>query len=119
MIEGIWNADTLVADMTGLNPNVFYELGVAHGVGIPTVHITKDIDELPFDLKQYNTIEYSLRYDEVDEFTNELSDLAERHKGGDITFGNPVSDYSDGEVAQPGKINTGGLVNGQEGDTDG
>ena len=40
---GIDTADLLIADLTDLNPNVFYELGIAHGLGIPTVLLTQSI----------------------------------------------------------------------------
>lgn len=118
IIQGISSADLLVADLTNLNPNVFYELGIAHGIGIPTVLITKDIEELPFDLQAYQTIEYSLRYDEVEDFRKKLSDIAESHKEGAISFGNPVSDYSDVEIAQPSEIETDSSADEQEGDTE-
>jgi hypothetical protein len=40
IISDVWNAITdakvLVADCTGRNPNVFYELGIAHTLGSPS-----------------------------------------------------------------------------------
>lgn len=32
IVEGIYQADIVIADLTGLNPNVFYELGLAHAM---------------------------------------------------------------------------------------
>ncbi len=52
----IKTAAVVLADITGLNPNVLYELGFAHGCKKPTVIITRDIDRLPFDLAHYNCI---------------------------------------------------------------
>lgn len=72
VVEGITTADLLLADLTGLNSNVFYELGIAHMRGIPTILITQDLGELPFDLQAYNTIEYSLKYDEIDELEDKI-----------------------------------------------
>ena len=94
IIDGITNADLIIADLTGLNANVFYELGIAHGLGIPTVLITQDVEELPFDLSAYKNVEYSLRYDEIEEFSKELSDICSSHNEGEIAFGSPVSDYT-------------------------
>jgi nucleoside 2-deoxyribosyltransferase len=100
IVNGIEDADLIIADLTGTNPNVFYELGIAHGLGIPTVLIAQDIDELPFDLEAYKTIEYSLKYDEIKKFEEELSDISSSHSEGEIEFGNPVSDYTDVDIAQ-------------------
>lgn len=51
IVGGIHSADLVVADLTGLNPNVLYELGLCHGLNIPAVLLTQDIDEVPFDLR--------------------------------------------------------------------
>ena len=56
IITPIYNADIILADLTGLNPNVMYELGIAHSFNKKTIVITRDeISMLPFDLKQYRT----------------------------------------------------------------
>ncbi len=52
-------SDLVVADLTGLNPNVMYELGIRHGFTKKTVLLSQDISELPFDLKNYHCIEYA------------------------------------------------------------
>jgi hypothetical protein len=54
----IAKADLIVADMTGRNPNVFYEVGYAHALGKTTVLVTKNSDDIPFDLKHYPHIIY-------------------------------------------------------------
>lgn len=48
----ISSADVVVADITGANPNVYYELGLAHALRIPTVLIMseKEITRLPMDV---------------------------------------------------------------------
>jgi prefoldin subunit 5 len=100
VVEGISTADLLIADLTDLNPNVFYELGIAHTQGVPTILITQDLGELPFDLEAYTTIEYSLKYDEADILKEEIKDIGERHAEGNVRFGSPVSDHTDIEIAQ-------------------
>lgn len=51
----------LVADMSGSNPNVMYEVGYADGLGIPVIPIcSTPLDKLPFDVAQQNTILYSV-----------------------------------------------------------
>ena len=55
MLDHIFNeiskADVIVADMTGRNPNVFYEVGYAHALGKIVLLLTNDSDDIPFDLK--------------------------------------------------------------------
>lgn len=56
--ENILRADLIIADLTGRNPNVFYEVGYAHAVGKNTVLITQSINDVPFDLRHHHCIEY-------------------------------------------------------------
>ena len=54
----IENADILIADLTNQNPNVFYEVGYAHGLKKKVILLTKNIQDIPFDLKHYPHIIY-------------------------------------------------------------
>lgn len=47
----ISKADVIVADMTGRNENVFYEVGYAHALGKIVLLLTQNTDDIPFDLK--------------------------------------------------------------------
>jgi hypothetical protein len=60
ILENIAKAEIILADVTGRNANVFYELGIAHMVkDIEKVLIlTQNIDEVPFDLQQFRFITY-------------------------------------------------------------
>ena len=49
IVVGIAQADVIIADVTQLNPNVFYELGLCHALNKKVILITQDINELPFD----------------------------------------------------------------------
>ena len=93
IVTGIDRASLIVVDMTGLNPNVFYELGIAHGLGVPTVLIAQSIEEVPFDLRSYRVQEYSVRFDEAADLTAHLKDVAEHRAQGRVEFGSPVSDF--------------------------
>lgn len=55
----ISKADVIVADMTGRNPNVFYEVGYAHALGKAVVLLAQDTKDIPFDLKDYPHIVYA------------------------------------------------------------
>ena len=49
----ISKADMIVAEMTGRNPNVFYEVGYAHALNKRVILLTQNSDDIPFDLKHY------------------------------------------------------------------
>lgn len=49
--ELIGRAEVVVADLTGRNANVFYELGYAHALGKSTILITQNAEDVPFDLR--------------------------------------------------------------------
>lgn len=54
-------ADLIVSDMTGRNPNVFYETGYAHALGKRVILLTHTVDDIPFDLQHYPHIVYDGR----------------------------------------------------------
>ena len=56
--ESIWRARMVIADVTGKNPNVNYELGLSHALAVPTILITKRIDDVPFDYRHMRCIRY-------------------------------------------------------------
>lgn len=93
IVERIARADLIVAELTSRNPNVLYELGLAHGLGRPTVLIAQDIDEIPFDLRTYRAHAYSTRFDEIQELGDALRRIGEEHARGNVVFGSPVSDF--------------------------
>lgn len=67
----IWNqvraCRLVLAELTGKNPNVLYELGLAHAIGKPSIIITRHKDDVPFDLR---ALRY-LYYDTNDPFWGE------------------------------------------------
>lgn len=63
VIENIWRlinrSALLLADVTGKNPNVFYELGIAHTVGRDVILITQNKDDVPFDIQNLRYFHYA------------------------------------------------------------
>ena len=59
--HSIWAAKVVIADVTGRNPNVNYELGLCHAIGVPTVLITQHMDDVPFDYRHRRCIVYDTR----------------------------------------------------------
>lgn len=58
IIEYIFSSDVIVADLTGWNPNVSYELGVAHAIDNKTIMIIQEGEKPPFDFLNYRIIRY-------------------------------------------------------------
>jgi hypothetical protein len=62
IIHDIWsllnNCQLVIADCTNRNPNVFYELGIAHTLDKRVIMITRDAKDLPFDVAGKRAIEY-------------------------------------------------------------
>ncbi|MBK9334940.1 MAG: hypothetical protein IPM96_21700 [Ignavibacteria bacterium] len=60
IIAEIRNSGFMVADFTGHRGGVYYEAGFAHGLGIPVIWTCRksDFDNLHFDTRQYNHIEW-------------------------------------------------------------
>lgn len=56
--EQIWKARAVIADVTTKNPNVNYELGMCHTLGVPTVIITQRMEDVPFDYQHRRCIVY-------------------------------------------------------------
>jgi nucleoside 2-deoxyribosyltransferase len=51
-------ADIIIADMSGQNPNVFYEVGYAHAKEKICLLLTSNTEDIPFDLKHHRHIVY-------------------------------------------------------------
>lgn len=62
ILDRIYNqinlADIIIADMTGRNANVFYEVGYAHAKGKLCLHLTQEATDIPFDLQHHRHIVY-------------------------------------------------------------
>jgi hypothetical protein len=62
IVNDIWSytqsARVILADLTGKNPNVFYELGLAHALAKPAILVTESINDVPFDLRALRVLEY-------------------------------------------------------------
>lgn len=52
------HAKVIVADCTGRNPNVFYEMGMAHVLGKPVVLVSQNARDIPFDISSIRHIPY-------------------------------------------------------------
>jgi len=92
ILTNIYNSFIVIADLTGQNPNVFYELGVRHCLKPRTILIAQSIEDIPFDLKDYRTIIYESSAKGAilfkEELNNYLTEIFETPDNSD----NPVLD---------------------------
>jgi hypothetical protein len=61
VLEKIRSSELMIADLTGLNPNVFYELALRHAIGKPVIQVIDASQKIPFDIADLRTI--SLEFD--------------------------------------------------------
>lgn len=61
--DSIKRARLVVADVTGRNPNVFYEIGLAHAFGKVVLIITQNSEDIPFDITHLRYFKYELDND--------------------------------------------------------
>ncbi|HET7445397.1 MAG TPA: hypothetical protein VFJ57_12130 [Solirubrobacterales bacterium] len=71
IIDAITAADAVIADISGLNPNVIYELGYAHASGATLLLLSQNPGASPFDLRDLRQIRY--RPERPEECLPELS----------------------------------------------
>jgi len=96
IVAGIANSNLIVADLTGANPNVYYEVGLAHAFRKQVILMTQEIDDLPFDLRSYRVISYSTHFSDINRAKTQLVSLATDARTGKIPFGSPVTDFLSG-----------------------
>jgi hypothetical protein len=73
IIELLQNADVVVADLTGGNANVYYELSCRHAIGKPAIHMALAGTVLPFDVYDNRTIPYTMHARDVDRAKADLT----------------------------------------------
>jgi hypothetical protein len=58
IVRGILEAEVIIAEITPVNANVFYELGYAHALQKPTILLAEGRSELPFDIRSFRCVFY-------------------------------------------------------------
>jgi hypothetical protein len=66
IIELLNSADLVIADLSGGNENVYYELSCRHAIGRPVIHMALEGTRLPFDVADNRTIFYSMHARQVE-----------------------------------------------------
>jgi hypothetical protein len=62
IVQDIWEyinkASLTIADLTGRNTNVFYEVGLSHALPKKVIFLTQTMEDVPFDIKYIRCIVY-------------------------------------------------------------
>ena len=93
IVQSIIGSDLIVADLSTANPNVYYELGLAHAFKKKVILLAQEIKEVPFDLQSYRVIHYSTHFTQMNNARQELQKYIEKVRTGKIQFGSPVTDF--------------------------
>lgn len=75
IMHQIDKASVLIAEVTDKNPNVCYEVGLAHAKGKETILVARKGSNIPFDLKGKNHILYKNIHDLEEKLTRRLKAL--------------------------------------------
>ncbi len=92
VIERIVEDDLVVADLTGENPNVFYELAIRHAIRKPVLHLISKDEDIPFDVSMSRAIRYDIADpDSIEEARGELEKQANAVLKNPEKADNPIS----------------------------
>ena len=76
IIQTVWEkinrSKFVIADCTGKNPNVFYELGIAHTLGKPVFMCSQNRSDFPFDIHHIRSFEYGMSPGQIRTLKSEI-----------------------------------------------
>jgi hypothetical protein len=91
IMRSLGEADLVVADITGLNANVMYELGIRQALNRPVIHMAATGTKLPFDVGDIRTIFYGFDIEQVKAAIKQLRGQVESYETGSAIPWNPAS----------------------------
>jgi hypothetical protein len=94
IIMDILLADIVVADISSFNPNVLYELGIAHTLAKPTIILSQELavgGKLPFDITHMTMIPYKNPVNTYDANAKDLAHSLQRYFSASRIHHNPVT----------------------------
>jgi nucleoside 2-deoxyribosyltransferase len=107
ILERIYNqidaAAFIIADMSGKNENVFYEVGYAHAKQKTCILLTKEARDIPFDLKHRRHIIYKSISDLKQKLTTDLAQVKAELEADQIRITSPL----DGQLLDRQSIHKG------------
>jgi len=97
IIRKVIESELVIADLTGDNPNVFYELALRHSVNKPCIQLIQSGNDIPFDVYDVRTIKYDLNESDhektISKLTNQIA-----HFENDNEFESPIYSAADRSV---------------------
>ncbi len=90
VITKLIEAELVIADLHGHNPNVMYEVAIRHATGDPMIQMIEDGEDLPFDIAGLNTIKYEFHPASFGRWRSHLQEAVHAVQRGDHGS-NPVA----------------------------
>lgn len=92
VISDIYGSNLVIADLSELNPNVFYELGIRHSASLPTIHMAASGTKLPFDNLGHRVIFFDRSdWDDIENAKMQLRSQATLALSTGFEVSNPVT----------------------------
>jgi hypothetical protein len=92
VVQHVLDSPLVIADLTGRNPNVFYELAIRHAVQKPVIQIIMEEEQIPFDIAGTRTIRFDIHdLDSVQEAKSEIVRQIRSIEKGFAKTENPIS----------------------------
>ncbi len=92
IMQGIWDADYIVADLTVFNGNVYYELGIAHTLRKRTIQVSQHL-RIPSDIDSQWVYTYSVDPQGMSELDETLLEILQQAEQGKYIFSSMVDDF--------------------------
>ncbi len=91
VMERVVAADLVVADLTGRNANVFYELALRHAARKPAIHMIQVDEAIPFDVANQRTIYYDVDVRHAEQAKKQLEEQTKAVLADPSAADNPIS----------------------------
>lgn len=92
VIEKVVESPLVIADLSGSNANVFYELAVRHAIQEPIIQLISSDEDIPFDVAGTRTIQINLSdIESVENAKAEIGSQIENLEANDRSVETPIS----------------------------
>lgn len=91
IVQRIMECDLVVADLTGPNANVLYELAIRHAMRKPVVHLVEKGQQIPFDVAGMRAIEIGLDLESADKGKQDITAQIAAIEANPASIQNPIS----------------------------